>query len=186
MNIPYQANGIYPSEVAIVVNAARRHAINVFLESGIDNGYSTEQWATQLGCPVNACDMRYLPDTVARLAKYPNLTITQQYGHPFLHGQAKALASYRIGVFIDGPKYAEAASLCHELLVAYPHILFVAIHDALDPFEFDVLRDGAYRLTWSIAQYTDECAVLDREAEEFNNNMGASYSKGPGLLLVER
>lgn len=181
MNIPYRANGIYPSEARLVVDLAKREGIELFLESGIDNGYSTEVWATQLPCEVHSTDLRHLPDTWARLRGIGNLHLYQLYASPFFHTQLLRRPVMRTAAFIDGPKYEEAAALCQELMTTHPHLVFVAIHDALERKPFECIT---FKKTFSVDDYTGE--YVDREAAEYNAKYGAAYPKGPGLLIVER
>jgi hypothetical protein len=184
MSIPYQANGIYPSEAMLVIGAARWHKIDLFLESGIDNGHSTEYWASSFGFRVWSCDMRPVDRAVRdRLAKYANLAVCCMYGHPFLHELAAMTKSGSVGVFIDGPKYEEAAQLCQELLEQHPNIALVAIHDALERAPFECIT---FHKTFSIDHYTCADRLLDAEAHAFNAKCGVHYPHGPGVLLVER
>jgi hypothetical protein len=98
------------------------------VESGVCNGRSTEMWARYLpNVPITACDWKISPAAERMRDTYDNVYLLKGDAEKLLVPYLCAIEG-QVGVFIDGPKGAEAvrlAMLCMDLA----NVQFVGVHD---------------------------------------------------------
>jgi methyltransferase family protein len=126
---PYFSGGIFPRELAVFLAACEACDVDLIVETGRQDGYSTSvlaDYAERTGTTVVSIDRAADPErdaaARARLASRPvNL----------LDGDAESLipdavpdGARRIGLLIDGPKEYEANRLILAAATAFPVVVF--------------------------------------------------------------
>lgn len=121
--VPYEAKGIFYSELFLFLQSCRGEQINLLIESGVLRGVSTRVIAEQTGrVPLISIDR--------------NKSIDPPAGSEFIEGDALAVipmlieryADRRIGMILDGPK-GETARALKDAALAHEAVRVVAIHD---------------------------------------------------------
>jgi hypothetical protein len=130
-NIKWVARSILLSEGLLVCAIADMLGVDLFIESGIYEGKSTEIWGNYFSnIDVIAMDAVIREGVESRLSYLSNLKVMQGDGTIKIPQIVQALANKdkRIGVFIDGPKGEVAVNLA-EKLIKKENVKFVAVHD---------------------------------------------------------
>jgi len=131
--IKWYERSILLSEGLLVCAMADLMDVDIFIESGVYEGKSTEIWGRYFAhrrIPVFATDVVLRKGVRERLSYLPDVTLYEVDGSVLIKNivTEEVNRDKRIGVFIDGPKGEIAANLAEEL-IGYSNVKFVAVHD---------------------------------------------------------
>jgi len=132
-SIQWVARSILLSEGLFVCALSELFEVDLFIESGIYEGKSTEIWGNYFldkKTSVIAMDAVIREGVRSKLSHLSGLEVMQGDGVIKLPQIVKAEISKdkRIGIFIDGPKGEVAVNLAKKLIVK-DNVKFVAVHD---------------------------------------------------------
>lgn len=162
---------------------------DMVVESGVAYGRSTEILAKAFPSKRIASidDAKLygteLFDAVSkRLLKYPNVFLWRGDSMAFLPEFVRWCDNLKIAALIDGPKGEKAAKLADALL-SYPHVKFVAIHDANASYSSDIEFNWQTDHEWVVQhRYLEEANFRDPIYQAEMKN----YPDGWGLGFVWR
>lgn len=190
-NINYDHNGAFNSELFIIFALHRAFKSSLFIESGLDNGVSTNKLLE-----ITDCD--YIGIDVNRNCK---ASIIQKQNFNFICGDSNILLfeqvnnnmNRNISIFIDGPKSTNAIELKNKLL-NNENVMFVALHDTYDGLEnehdnriFETKNNVEY-----YEKYYDKLNKIDGVVNIFNlfvnsdKTYASIYPTGPGLSVYSK
>ncbi len=184
--IPWAPRGILTSEGFAVCAMADLHGIDALIETGVCNGRSTEMWAKYLSAPATiiAIDWDVTDGARARLTPYSNVLLCEGDATRLLPSTVKQMRKRRIGVFIDGPKGAEAVELARQCMT-YPQVAFVGVHDMAKllhgrPHAERAMLEAAGRRQWFTDDqwFVDAYADLDLDDSHWDNEQGTQWTPG--------
>lgn len=165
-HVPYQAKGMFPSEVFLFLACCREQRVDLVIESGVRNGMSTKLLAEAFWGPIVSIDREPV--------------IEVPWCVEFIQGDACELVprllptfpTNRIGLLLDGPKGATARAL-KDVALTQPNVRVVGIHDEpIDAGETFHSHDCEYRATYG--------GILDLR---ITHPYAAKYPDGPGLAI---
>ena len=138
-SINFRHDAAFRSELFLLYCLHGGFENDMFLESGLSSGYSTEILLSLIDEPYSGVDS----DDGCKASQIPNDNFT------FVHGDGcerleeviELNLNKNISVFIDGPKNKEAISLKDKILSNYKNVPFVALHDTSPHFGFDKLEN---------------------------------------------
>ena len=187
-NIEYKNHGIMPMEAFSLYKYCRDNKIDVLLESGTANGYSTELLGNLLpDVTIYTIDMTnlYGPDTQKntqeRLSYLSNVNFVIGDSVSILPKLIEQCKNNRIGVFIDGPKGNTALLLANEV-IKYSNVLFVGCHD------LHISDNNTYCPNLD-EDFTKKYKFLDDEVvklptpKDNNITIGQKWPKGMGIIF---
>lgn len=145
--------------LAFCAKASSLH-IDMIVESGVCNGYSTSIWASFFPeVPVIAIDLVLYDKTREHLGQYPNVELREGNGARLVPALVAKHHRRKIAVFIDGPKRSRAVRLAGHCLEERA-VCLVGIHDVRCGSAGRQKMDG-----WGRARfYTDEPWFVDEYA----------------------
>jgi hypothetical protein len=144
--------------------------VTTIIESGVAGGRSTEIWARYFDSPVISVDdcsmygQERILKTQERLHKFQHVRFIIGRSENTIPQLLREQGAIRTGVFIDGPKGADAVALAKDCFNSSPHLIFVGIHDMCPEF-YDHIMD-AWDLTICYTDYSEfreKFAHLDAE-----------------------
>lgn len=131
-DLPYKHNGMFNSEIFIVYALYKELSCNMFIESGLDNGVSTERFLKFITDEYVGIDM--VSNCYGNKINLSNFTFSCADSITVIPDIVKNKKTKNIFVMIDGPKGPDAVSLKNKLL-EYNNVPVVAIHDTYDRLE---------------------------------------------------
>lgn len=127
---------IFPSEMAFFLAACETLGVRAVVESGRQDGYSTEilgRWAVQRDVEIVSIDLEQEPDRAAdcrqRLRSLP-LTLVKGNAYSEVGAAVRRLAPRPTAILVDGPKGWPALSLVAASLEQ--HVRLVSFHNLAD------------------------------------------------------
>lgn len=146
-DVPVYGSGILPSEALLICGIGVAQGVDVFVESGRKQGYSTSVLCSHVPHfwrQVYSVESHPNKQTDRRLtAQYPSLVMLTGDGRELVPRVVKVLADNgrRVGVLLDGPKGAKAWGVVDEIADS---VCFVGVHDC-----HCVNQSGEPNLSWA-------------------------------------
>lgn len=169
-SIPYEAKGIFYSEMFLFLQACQQVATDIIIESGTYLGFSTQLLANAFQGPILTVDQHQ--KLVPEMHIWGNNVQAFQGDSfdaiPGLITRLPELAT--VGILIDGPKDEKALELkdrCFE----FPAVKVVGIHD-IEPMPCQAAHSWDQNYRKSVGQKLD--TLIDHPYAQ-------KYPKGPGL-----
>jgi len=135
--LEYKAMGVLYSEALALVSAMSLAGVDIMIESGTANGFSTELMArffNETALPIVTIDSNpespLVVATVERLRNFSHVSFVFGDGGARIPALLEEHRNKKIGVFVDGPKHWSGLALCMKALRASPNVKFCAIHDS--------------------------------------------------------
>ena len=153
-----QCAGMLGSELLCVYTLVKLLGIDLIIESGVENGVSTQALASLLPeVKIISVDFQCLESTRERLRKFQNVSYIQFDSIEHLPGLVKGLsAANKIFALIDGPKDDLALALSKQLI---DNVECLACHDVGFEFCHSLNREGTNEDTfanftgWNMSQF---------------------------------
>lgn len=130
---PYREGGILPSEAFLFCLLCHWQKIDLCIESGRLNGFSTRRLIDSLSCPIITIEKNKRGEAEVELEEYlrergrVDVTImNSKDGLKEVPGLISKLRSERTAVLLDGPKGTVALDLAESIS---DRVVFTAIHD---------------------------------------------------------
>jgi hypothetical protein len=184
--VNYSYAGVWPTEAFLLCSVFDLLNVDLILESGTGNGYSTEIMANYLDKQIITIDLEFnqwdaFERTSKRLSEYKNVKCIKGNGEIFLPKFINDNKSKNIGIFIDGPKGPSARDLGNNLFhnsnvscICY-HDQFIDNNYDMDGTLFNSSCDGDLGFINKTYGYLN-----DQLPEEQKKSF---YPNGPGLSL---
>mmetsp|Transcript_60046 Transcript_60046/g.160936 ORF Transcript_60046/g.160936 Transcript_60046/m.160936 type:complete len:259 (-) Transcript_60046:267-1043(-) len=139
LQLPQLPDSICPSEAAFFLGWVALLGVNVVVESGRGSGGSTAFWCksphwTQLS--VFSIDREHREESADAVADCNKASLVEADAFQVLRPLLKSLSHQRVGLFLDGPKGRVAVKLALQMMVEFPHVVLVGLHDVhrLSPY----------------------------------------------------
>lgn len=128
----YEARGILPSEMALIIHTMRKHKIELVIESGRARGQSTYMLGKYLpNVKIISLETLLSQDELfarERLRSFQNVTLLMADSKAILPKIVNIYQDKRIGILLDGPKGEKAVNLLQKTF-EYPNVIVGFIHD---------------------------------------------------------
>lgn len=131
-DIPYNHSGMFNNEVFMIYTLYKELNCNMFIESGIDNGVSTQRFLKFVQDEYVGLDWN--SKCYGSRVNQENFTFTCADSTTIIPKLIESRKEKNILVMIDGPKGMQAANLKNSLL-EYDNVKVVALHDTYDGLE---------------------------------------------------
>lgn len=135
----YRDNGMFNSELFLILYLYHKYNCNFFIESGIDNGNSTEILLKFIEDPYVGIDIN--PYCAGARISNNNFKFINANSKNIFDLVVSTNDEKNLFILIDGPKGKEASEIKNKLL-NNNNILFVACHDTHD----GLMDDNHYRI----------------------------------------
>ena len=132
--IPFEHHGVYKSELFILYCLHKEFKDDLFLESGLYEGFSTRLLLRLITDPYIGIDID-IPSFHISQIKNKNFTFRQACGIKLLPQLISEHSDKSISILIDGPKSDLANRLKNDILKDFNNVSFVALHDTYDGLE---------------------------------------------------
>lgn len=182
-NTPWVSRGILTSEGFSVCAAMDLYNIDMFIESGVYNGRSTQMWANyRTDIPIITMDKEYITESAyQRLSKYDNLEIRKSNAFDIIPSLIKQNSDKTIGIFLDGPKGEPAYNFATGLY-RNKNVTFICFHDMSKDvgrrpsFERRRKQIGAKEFFTDEQWYVDAYSFLDDGEKSKPHDLGDSWA----------
>lgn len=181
--LPWLERSILLSEGFAVCAVGDMRNIDMFIESGIYNGRSTQIWAKYFSeIPVIAIDLILKKETKARLKCHKNVKLLEGDGFELVKKVITNNSHKRIGVFLDGPKSVDAIRLAKRIIKHTP-VKYVAMHDLYKKLESRGLANSWKRIKFYSDEkwFVDEYSFLDKKESQRDSIKGMRWVPGKYL-----
>jgi hypothetical protein len=168
MPLEWLERSILLSEGFAVCAIGDMRNIDMFIESGIYNGRSTQIWAKYFdSIPVIAIDIVLREETIKRLNEYKNIKLLEGDGVELVRKTINNNPSKRIGVFLDGPKSMAAIALARKI-IKHDAVKYVAMHDLCRKRESRSIANSWKRIGFYSDEqwFVDKYSFLDKEESQ--------------------
>jgi len=132
--IPFEQMGIFKSEAFVLYCLHKEFKNNLFLESGLYEGFSTRLLLKLITDPYVGIDIDSPRSGISQIEN-ENFTFRQACSIKLLPQLINGHSNKNISVFIDGPKSYLANELKNDILKNFNNVPFVALHDTYDGLE---------------------------------------------------
>jgi hypothetical protein len=192
-DIDYDENGMFNSEIYMVYLLYKELNCNLFIESGIDYGVSTQRFLKLIHDEYIGIDIN----------EYCTGRLFNKSNFQFICGNSLNIINNIVDnkendifIMIDGPKGHDAIQM-KNMLLDNNKVKVVAIHDTYDGLENeDYLRVFETKNNFEYAnKYFDVLNLRDKKDivtiyNKYNNNLGETYHSryptGPGVSIYSK
>ena len=128
--VSYLAAGILPSEMVAFMAMCDEQEVDLVIESGRKNGYSTRtlsRWSQEKKVRVFSVETEPIIASDATIKLHDHISLHRGDGHAFVQNAiSNEQPSSRIAILLDGPKGQEAVDV---ITTVRQRLAFAAIHD---------------------------------------------------------
>ena len=180
--IPWRPRSILLSEAFAVCAMCDLYGVDSLVESGIYEGRSTMIWGNYLS-KVVAFDLTIRPGVSERIPAC-NVSLVEGDSRKLLPAYL-AVASCKVGIFLDGPKGEDAIMLGRQFLEV---VQFVAVHD-MHKMSFGKLNDSrllaereGFQFFTDAEWFVEQYKFLDEGESQYDEEQDLTWI--PGELLT--
>lgn len=187
-NIPYLDNGIFDSELFAMYSFFQKLQCDLFIESGICYGYSTNIMLQTLNAQHIGIDIskEYLPYYTKFTTQFTNFQFIVGNSFDIIPNLIENNANKKIFISIDGPKEDKAIQL-KNICIKYDNVLAVSVHDNVDTNTrnvFSTKNNESFNKKYFDILNTKQ--KNKKHSDNKNNSYVDVYPDGPGLVIYTK
>lgn len=194
-NMNYLENSMFNSEIYLLYSIAKQMKLNMVIESGLDNGGSTEKLLNLIEFQYIGIDINPNCSFISsnRYKNYSNFEFNNGNSIEILPTLVEKNKDKNILIIIDGPKSREAIELKNKLL-NYDHVKIIAVHDTYDGLEnenidrvFETINNTEYNNKYyKLLNNLGNITVFNKKNNDSSRTYFEHYPTGPGISIYSK
>lgn len=192
-HLDYRDNGMFNSEIYMIYTLYKELNCDLFIESGIDNGVSTEKFLHLINDEYIGIDINQ--HCYGSKVKMPNFNFICGNSINIIKNIVENKQN-NIFIVIDGPKSKQAIQLKNELL-ENEKVKIVAIHDTYDGLEddhhlrvFETKNNFEFSKKYfdelNMKTIIDKTTIFNKKNNQLSKTYYECYPTGPGLSVYSK